>query len=114
MGDQAFRTAHALNGKLDEDRVQLNGTFVTAVTDEAAFLPAGASDLEELQSIQHMVILLLRKTIAFFKDNCYHSIGNSTKGHGSLCCWEKDRVTLMGWDLSFSLGYLSSIRKFFF
>ena len=54
-----------------------------AITNETAFLPAGAFNLEDLQTIYQPIILFLRKMIAFFKDNCYHDIGNSTKEYGS-------------------------------
>ena len=108
MGDQTFRTAHALDGKPDKDRVKSDRTFIMAITDETAFFFAGALDLKELQSVHHTVILFLGKIIAFFKDNCYHDIGNSTKEHGSQCCKEKDRATLEGWDLSFSIKLVMS------
>lgn len=95
MGDPTFRTEYTLDRKLDQDRVKLNITFIMSITDETAFLPTGALGLEELQSIYHTVIHFLRKMIAFFKDNCYHDVGNSTKEHGSWCCREKDRATWM-------------------
>ena len=103
MGDQTFRTAHALDGKPDQDRVKPDRTFIMAITDKTALFSTGALGLKELQTIHHAVILLLGKIIVFFKDNCYHDIGNSTKEHGSQCCKEKDRSTLEGWDLSFSI-----------
>ena len=82
MGDPTLGTEHTLNGKPDLDRVKLNRTFVMSITNETAFLPTGTFHLKELQSIYHTIIYRLRKIIAFFKNNCYHDIGNSTKEHG--------------------------------
>ena len=107
MGNQAFRTAYTLERKPDQDTVKLNGTLVMAVTDQTAFLPAGALNLEELQSIHQLIILFLRKIIAFLKNNCYHDIGNSTKEQGSWCCREEDRPTCRVGACLFSLEYFS-------
>ena len=96
MGDQTCLTEHTLYKKYDKDGVKLNTTFVTAITDEAAFLPGGTLYLKKLQSVYYMVILLLGKIIAILKDNCYHNIGSGTKGHGPWCCQWKDRTALVG------------------
>ncbi len=114
MGDQAFLAEHALEGKPDKDRVKLNGTFVTAITDKTAFLPAGTFNLEKLQSIYYAIILLLRKIIVFFKDNCYHGIGSSTKGAWLLVLPVERQASFVGLGLSFSLKRPSSIISFFY
>ena len=110
MGNQAFRTAYTLDPEQDQDRVKLNRTFVTAITDQTALLAAGTLHLEELQSVYNTIIIILGKIIAFLKDNCYHDSGNSTKEQASLYCGKKDRAALEGWDLSFSLVSPSSIE----
>ena len=113
MGNQTFHTAHTLDRKPDQDRVNLNGTFVTAVTDETAFLPTGAFNLRELQFIHHTVILLLRKIIAIFKDNCYHDTGNIAQrgiAPGAVS-GKTGRLWRVG--LSLLLRYSSSMESFF-
>ena len=107
MGDETLRTAYTLDGKSHQDRVKFNITFITAITNETAFLPAGALNLEELQAIHQLIILFLRKIIAFLKNNCYHDIGNSTKEQGSWCCREEDRPTCRVGACLFSLEYFS-------
>ena len=72
MGNQALRTKHTLNGKPDQNRFKFNNTFVMAITDEASFLPTGTFDHVELELLYGMVVKILRKIIAVFKDNCYH------------------------------------------
>ncbi len=114
MGDQTFRTAHALDGKPDKDRVKLNGTFVTAVTDQTANLPTGTLYPVELQAVDHAVIIVLRKIIASFKDNCYHKIGESTKGHCSWCCQKKDRTAMGGGTCLFCWDLLPPWKAFFY
>ena len=114
MGGEAFRTADALDGKPDKDRVKLNGTFVTAVTDKTAMLPTGTLDPVELQAVDHAVIIILGKIIAFFKDNCYHKAGESTKG-ALLLVHLKERQDCFGWrGLSFLLGTPSPMGSFFY
>ena len=106
MGGPAFRTEYTLDSKPDQNTVELNTACIVAITDKASLFPAGTYSLVELYPIHHTVILFLRKVIAFFKDNCYHSIVSSTKGHGSWCCREKDRATLVGWTCLFQWALL--------
>ena len=82
MGYPALRTEYTLDRKPYHGRVNLNRTPVMAITDEASLLPAGTFNLVELQPIHHTVIPFLGKTIAFFKDNCYHSLVSLTAQRG--------------------------------
>lgn len=83
VGYSALRTEYTLDRKPDHGRVKLNRTPVMAITDEASLLPAGTFNLVELQPIHHTVIPFLGKTIAFFKDNCYHSLVSLTAQRGT-------------------------------
>ena len=90
MGGSAFRTEYTLDRKLDQDRVKLNITFIMSITDETAFLPAGAFDPVELQSIYHTVIIILRKIIASFKNNCYYILVSAQGScFGSSAVWKR-------------------------
>ena len=72
MGNKAFCTEHTLDGKTDKNRIKFNRAFVMAVTDETSFFSTCTFDHVKLEMIDCMVIKILRKTIAVFKDNCYH------------------------------------------
>ena len=90
MGGPAFRTEYTLDRKQDQDRVKLNTTFVMSITDETAFLPAGTLDPVELQVIYHTVIIILRKIIASFKNNCYHILVSAQGScFGSSAVWKR-------------------------
>ena len=109
MGGSAFRTEYTLDGKPDQDRVKLNAAFVMSITDETAFLPAGAFDAVKLQAICHPVIIILGKIIAFFENNCYHILVSAQGSYfGSSVVWK--RQDDFGWVVAclFSMRYPSS------
>lgn len=72
MGNEVFCTEHTLDRKADKNRIKFNRTIVMAVTDETSFFSTGTFDHVKLEMIDCMVIKILRKIIAVFKDNCYH------------------------------------------
>lgn len=113
MGAPTFLTEYALEGKRDQQGVNLNTAFVMAVPDEAPFLSAGTFHHVELQVVYHAVIMNLRKVIAFFENNCYHKLGKSTEEYCSWCCRWRDRAALVGWPCLFVSGRSSSTETFF-
>lgn len=96
MGNEAFCTEHTLDGKSDENRIKFNRTFIMAVTDETAFPATGTFDHVKLEMIDGMVVKILRKIIAVFKDNCYHILVRAQGSFTPGAVWEKDRTTLDG------------------
>ena len=111
MGNQAFRTEHALDRKPDQDRIKLNGTLVMSITDEAAFLSTGTLDPMELQAVYRAVIIILRKIIVSFKNNCYHTFVSAQRGVVLPQCrlWGKTGRLCMVVACLFSMEYHSSI-----
>ena len=61
-----------------------------AVTDQAAGSPTGTFDPVERELFDRMIIKILRKVIAIFEENRYHSLVG-TRGHRPFV-WEQDRI----------------------
>ena len=89
MGNEAFCTEHTLDGKADKNRIKFNRTFVMAITDETSFLATGTFDHVKLEVIDCMVIKILRKIIAVFKDNCYHILVRAQGSFTPGAVWGK-------------------------
>ena len=89
MGNKAFCTEHTLDGKTDKKRIKFNRAFVMAVTDETSFFSTCTYDHVKLQMIDCMVIKILRKTIAVFKDNCYHILVRAQGSFTPGAVWGK-------------------------
>ena len=89
MGNEAFCTEHTLDGKADKNRIKFYRAFVMAITDETSFLPTGTFDHVKLEVIDCMVIKILRKIVAVFKDNCYHILVRAQGSFTPGAVWGK-------------------------
>ena len=89
MGNEAFCTEHTLDGKPDKNRIKFNRTFVMAVTDETSFPATGTFDHVKLEMFYCMVIKILRKIVAVFKDNCYHILVRAQGSFTPGAVWGK-------------------------
>ena len=89
MGNKAFCTEHTLDGKTDKNRIKFNRAFVMAVTDETSFFSTCTFDHVKLEMIDCMVIKILRKIIAVFKDNCYHILVRAQGSYTPGAVWGK-------------------------
>lgn len=87
MGNETLCTKYALYRKPDPGRAELHRPFVMSITDQAPFPPAGTFDPMELKAIYRTIINILRKIIAVFKDNCYHTFAGVRRSisPGALC-----------------------------
>ena len=89
MGNEAFCTEHTLDGKADKNRIKFNRTFVMAITDETSFPATGTFDHVKLEMFYCMVIKILRKIVAVFKDNCYHILVRAQGSYTPGAVWGK-------------------------
>lgn len=89
MGNKAFCTEHTLDGKADKNRIKFNRTFVMAITDETSFPATGTFDHVKLEMFYCMVIKILRKIVAVFKDNCYHILVRAQGSFTPGAVWGK-------------------------
>lgn len=89
MGNEAFCTEHTLDRKADKNRIKFNRTIVMAVTDETSFFSTGTFDHVKLEMFYCMVIKILRKIIAVFKDNCYHILVRAQGSFTPGAVWRK-------------------------
>lgn len=48
--------------------------FVVAIKNQAAFFPTGAFNRMKLYGMNGLVVNILRKSVAIFKENCYHGL----------------------------------------
>ena len=60
-----------------------------AVTDETSFFSTGTFDHVKLEMFYCMVIKILRKIIAVFKDNCYHILVRAQGSFTPGAVWGK-------------------------
>ena len=89
MGNEAFCKEHTLDGKADKNRIKFNRTFVMAITDETSFPATGTFDHVKLEMFYCMVIKILRKIVAVFKDNCYHILVRAQGSFTPGAVWGK-------------------------
>mgnify|MGYP003540710985 FL=1 len=89
MGNETFCTEHTLDGKADKNRIKFNSTFVMAITDETSFPATGTFDHVKLEMFYCMVIKILRKIVAVFKDNCYHILVRAQGSYTPGAVWGK-------------------------
>ena len=89
VGNKAFCTEHTLDGKADKNRIKFNRTFVMAITDETSFPATGTFDHVKLEMFYCMVIKILRKIVAVFKDNCYHILVRAQGSFTPGAVWGK-------------------------
>ena len=89
MGNEAFCTEHTLDGKADKNRIKFYRAFVMAITDETSFPATGTFDHVKLEVIDCMVIKILRKIVAVFKDNCYHILVRAQGSYTPGAVWGK-------------------------
>ena len=82
-------TEHTLDGKADKNRIKFNRTFVMAITDETSFPATGTFDHVKLEMFYCMVIKILRKIVAVFKDNCYHILVRAQGSFTPGAVWGK-------------------------
>lgn len=89
MGDPALRTKYTLDGKAEQDRLDLNRPFVMSIANETSFFAAGTFKSMELKLIDLTIIILLGKIIAVFKNNCYHILVSAVRSFAPSTVWRK-------------------------
>lgn len=82
-------TQYTLDGKKNPDRSELHGTFIMPIADETAFFTAGTFNSMDLEPIDLTIINILRKTIAVFKDNCYHILVSAARSFTPSAVWRE-------------------------
>lgn len=101
MGDPALRTQYTLDGKKDQGRLKLHGTFVMSIANETAFPAAGTFNPMGLKSVDLTIINILGKIIAVFKDNCYHIQVSAVRSFAPGTVWRKTGRLVGVWPVFF-------------
>lgn len=74
MRSPALLTPDTLDDKAQKVRHDLHMAAVMPIADQTAGSPAGASHHMQLELVHCLIIRILRKGIAIFKENRYHSL----------------------------------------
>ncbi len=68
----AFLAPDALNDKRNRNRQELHLAPIMAVADQTAAFAARALEHVELEMLNHIIIIFLRKMVAILEENRYH------------------------------------------
>lgn len=88
MGCPALLAPYPLDAKGQAARRKLHISGVMAIQDQTPLFSAGAFHHVELEVIDHLVIKILRKFVAIFKENCYHCLVCMRESY-ELCAFDK-------------------------
>jgi len=74
MGCLALPAPYPLDAKEQEAGRKLHRSGIMTMADQTSLFSAGAFHHVDLEVIDHLVIKILRKTVAIFKGNRYHCL----------------------------------------
>lgn len=96
-----MRTQYTLDGKKEQGRLKLHGTFVMSIADEAPFPAAGTFHPMDLKFMDLTIINILGKIIVVLKDNCYHILVSAARSFAPGTVWGKTGRLVGVWPVFF-------------